>query len=89
MLQADPLRTGSVKKRVLSEKGHLSNEQAADLVASLASLRHVVLAHLSDDCNSPTLATDTITRRTLSAGGKCPTIHCPQAAGQFPYTISI
>jgi ribonuclease BN (tRNA processing enzyme) len=48
--------------RVLGDAGHLSNEQAADLVREILNrsgpgrLRHVVQLHLSQDCNRPELA---------------------------------
>ncbi len=47
-----------LKQRVQSSHGHLSNEQAADLVERVASprLRHLVLAHLSDENNRPARA---------------------------------
>lgn len=46
------------KKRVLSHTGHLSNEEAGKLIASIAStnLEHVFLAHLSSECNTPETA---------------------------------
>lgn len=42
------------KRRVLSRTGHLSNEEAARLIADVAnpSLHHVFLAHLSSECNT-------------------------------------
>jgi phosphoribosyl 1,2-cyclic phosphodiesterase len=42
------------KRRVLSRTGHLSNIEAAQLIADLAhpNLQHVYLAHLSSECNS-------------------------------------
>jgi phosphoribosyl 1,2-cyclic phosphodiesterase len=45
----------SVKRRVLSDFGHLSNAQGAGLLrhAAHAGLRHVVLAHLSGPNNTP------------------------------------
>jgi phosphoribosyl 1,2-cyclic phosphodiesterase len=57
-LQADPKRPWSVKQRILSRHGHLSNDAAAALVADIAgeNLRRVVLGHLSRECNSPELA---------------------------------
>lgn len=58
-----------LKKRVASELGHLSNDQAAELLASLApGFRHVVLMHLSEKNNSPELALKT-TRRALKGRG--------------------
>ncbi len=46
------------KKRVLSKQGHLSNEECADLLSKIVhtKLKHVYLAHLSEECNSPELA---------------------------------
>ncbi len=43
-------------QRVLGDYGHLSNEQAGELLARLSGLESVLLAHLSMDCNSPRLA---------------------------------
>jgi phosphoribosyl 1,2-cyclic phosphodiesterase len=64
MLQEDNRRPWSVKQRILSRHGHLSNEAAAKLVASIAGhgLRRVVLGHLSRDCNRPELALGTMQR---------------------------
>ncbi|HYZ90022.1 MAG TPA: MBL fold metallo-hydrolase [Myxococcales bacterium] len=45
----------SLKRRVRSDLGHLSNAQAAQLVARVLhpGLRHLVLAHLSEHNNTP------------------------------------
>jgi phosphoribosyl 1,2-cyclic phosphodiesterase len=45
----------SLKRRVRSDLGHLSNAQAAQLVAQVLhpGLRHLVLAHLSEQNNTP------------------------------------
>jgi len=58
MLQKDTRRPFSIKQRILSPHGHLSNRSAADLAVRAASpaLRHVILGHLSRDCNEPALA---------------------------------
>jgi phosphoribosyl 1,2-cyclic phosphodiesterase len=57
LLQEDPKRPWSVKQRVMSRHGHLSNGAGAKLVAEIAGnrLRQVVLGHLSRDCNRPDL----------------------------------
>lgn len=62
MLRADTRRPFSIKQRILSPHGHLSNRAAADLVARARSeaLRHVVLGHLSRDCNTAELAVATV-----------------------------
>jgi phosphoribosyl 1,2-cyclic phosphodiesterase len=64
MLQEDTKRPWSVKQRILSRHGHLSNDAAAKLVASIAGhrLRRVVLGHLSRDCNRADLALRTMER---------------------------
>jgi ribonuclease BN (tRNA processing enzyme) len=55
-------RPHSLVRRILSERGHLSNAQAADLVREVLRLsaanrpRHLVLLHLSQECNRPYLA---------------------------------
>jgi phosphoribosyl 1,2-cyclic phosphodiesterase len=58
LLDADTKRPWAIKQRISGRHGHLSNDQTADLVASVThpGLRHVVLGHLSDDCNQPELA---------------------------------
>lgn len=62
MLQADKKRPFSIKQRILSPHGHLSNRAAGELVRrSLTdALTHVVLGHLSRDCNTPELAISTV-----------------------------
>jgi phosphoribosyl 1,2-cyclic phosphodiesterase len=64
LLQEDSKRPWSVKQRILSRHGHLSNEAAAKLVAAVAGhrLRRVVLSHLSRDCNRADLALRTMQR---------------------------
>lgn len=46
------------KQRVLGRSGHLSNEACGNLLREIAhpSLKHVHLAHLSSECNSPEVA---------------------------------
>jgi phosphoribosyl 1,2-cyclic phosphodiesterase len=58
----------SLKQRVGGPLGHLSNAQAADLLAQLdtSRLQHLVAAHLSDKNNQPALA-----RTALAAAMDC------------------
>ena len=65
MLQDHPRRPWSLKQRILSRHGHLSNDGAADLVEQImsAELRRLYLGHLSRECNKPELA--------LQAVGNC------------------
>jgi phosphoribosyl 1,2-cyclic phosphodiesterase len=57
-------------QRVLSDRGHLSNEQAGDALAEIAGreTRMILLAHLSDECNTPELAYATVAGRLQMAG---------------------
>ena len=58
------------KQRVLSRSGHLSNQACAELLRDIAhsNLKHVHLAHLSSECNSPDMALDVI-RQILEKNG--------------------
>jgi len=51
-------RPHTYKQRVLSRQGHLSNAECADLIGDVLhpGLKHIHLAHLSQECNSPDLA---------------------------------
>ena len=55
LLEADTKRPWSIKQRICSRHGHLSNEQVAELIREIAhhDLRRIVLGHLSSDCNTP------------------------------------
>ena len=59
LLEADTRRPWPTKQRIASRHGHLSNTQAAELVEVLLAhgLEHVVLGHLSGDCNCPKVVT--------------------------------
>lgn len=58
MLRACPVYTWDLKQRILSRKGHLSNEDLADWLTNDfdGSARHIILAHLSQRANEPHLA---------------------------------
>ncbi len=69
LLQNAP-RPWSLKQRISGRQGHLSNQGAASLLREIAnpSLRHVFLAHLSEDCNRHDLALESA-RTALSEVG--------------------
>lgn len=62
----------SLKKRVLSEKGHLSNELSGRLLCDIlhSELKHVVLGHLSQENNYEMLAYETVKLEVNMS--KCP-----------------
>ncbi len=70
LLQNCTKRPWSVKQRIMSRHGHLSNTAAAGVLAELlgTNLRRAVLGHLSRDCNNPELAIGTV-RSVLDARG--------------------
>ena len=59
-------RPPSLIQRIAGPRGHLSNDQACELVRRFASprLRKLFLAHLSHECNAPHLALGAM-RKTL------------------------
>ena len=79
LLQNDTKRPWSVKQRIMSRHGHLSNAAAANVLAELlgTNLRRAVLGHLSSDCNSPDLAIGTVRERIDSLdGGRAVEVIC-------------
>jgi len=54
----------SLKQRVVGNRGHLSNAQAGMILSEVVvqDYSHVVLAHLSEENNTPMLAYDTVSR---------------------------
>jgi phosphoribosyl 1,2-cyclic phosphodiesterase len=70
MLQDCPHRPWSLKQRILSRHGHLSNEAAADAAEQFISsdLRHLFLVHLSRECNRPELARRVMEQRLNRIG---------------------
>ncbi|MDE5990702.1 MAG: MBL fold metallo-hydrolase [Clostridia bacterium] len=69
----DMLRQGSypflLKQRILGKNGHLSNDECAQTISALAKYgtRHFVLAHLSQDNNTPELAFERVAKALENA----------------------
>lgn len=59
-----------LKRRILSDRGHLSNDASAELALFLlnSGTRQFVLAHLSSENNTPSLAYDTVRHALQRAG---------------------
>lgn len=70
----------SVKQRIASSHGHLSNRASAQLARELLhpDLVAVVLAHLSTHCNDPGLARASVARALDKAGYRGPLDVAPQ-----------
>src|SRR5438477_4281024 len=71
LLQNDTHRPWSVKQRIQSRHGHLSNTAAAGVIEELlpGKIERVVLGHLSRDCNTPALALGAV-RASLERCGR-------------------
>lgn len=54
-LQVASDRPEFLKRRVMGGRGHLSNHEALEAVEAIAPREHVVLVHLSQQCNDPAL----------------------------------
>lgn len=72
MLQDDTRRPWSIKQRILSRHGHLSNTAAADVLEQVASdaLQQVYCGHLSRDCNTPELAAEVVMAKLDGLGAR-------------------
>ena len=66
----DAQRPWHLKQRIMGRQGHLSNQNAAKMIADIASptLKQVFLAHLSEECNRPDLARDTTCDSLMTSG---------------------
>lgn len=53
-----------LKQRILSNKGHLSNEECSNIVKEIINdnTKCIVLAHLSEECNTKEIALDNINK---------------------------
>ena len=90
MLASDTKRPWSTRQRIASRHGHLSNDQCAEIIAAAGTaLGHVVLGHLSRDCNSPDAALAAI-RAALTAAN-CPhtTVTCACQDEPTPWFTTI
>ena len=86
MLVNDTRRPWATKQRISSRHGHLSNDQAAELIVSIASqrLHRVVLGHLSRDCNAPDVAVAAISRELVRAGWDQVHVECAAQRDPLP-----
>lgn len=86
MLQDCPHRPWSLKQRILSRHGHLSNDAAADCVTEIMSgdLRHLYLGHLSRDCNKPELAQRVMAQRLQTLGASHVQLHVTSQSTASP-----
>jgi phosphoribosyl 1,2-cyclic phosphodiesterase len=88
-MQRTSRRHPALIARNLGDWGHLSNEQGAGLVSAVLdrsgprSVRHLVLLHLSQQCNRPGLAVG-VARAVLHEKGRRVAVHAAQQAPAHP-----
>lgn len=82
MLQAGPYPY-PLKRRILSDYGHLSNEACGRLLCEILhdGMKHIFLGHLSKENNLPELAYEAV-RLEITMGDN------PYDAGEFPITVA-
>lgn len=78
LLEADMKRPWSIKQRISSRHGHLSNTQVAELIRDIAhpELGRVVLGHLSSDCNTPEIILAKLRECLAESGNGHVGLHC-------------
>lgn len=71
-LRNNPMYPAYLKKRIASERGHLSNPDSAEFCSELVKNGTVslVLGHLSQENNTPEIAFDTVRRRLTADGAE-------------------
>ncbi len=79
-------RSHHLIQRIASQWGHLSNQQASDVVEKVATsaLQELILGHLSQDCNTPELAFDNM-NACLQKMGLQTHLQCAPAAYRSPW----
>ena len=89
------LRSGpypySLKARILGDEGHLSNDAAAEFAARMArcGTRHIILAHLSLENNTPQRAWDTVQRRLNTVEAEVLLEVAPRSEVSPPYGTEV
>lgn len=90
----DTLRSGPypyyLKQRILGSAGHLSNEDAAVFAVEMAcqGTREIVLAHLSQENNTPVMAQNAVERALSAAGAEAALSVAPRDRSSRPYLLT-
>ena len=73
-----------LKQRIKGRKGHLSNQDAADMLEEIKSdsLNYVILAHLSEENNTPEKAFNTV-NETIGSPGIRLSVAMPHIPGEM------
>ncbi len=87
LLEADTKRPWSIKQRISSRHGHLSNVQVGQLLRQIAhaDLTRIVFGHLSSDCNCPKKVTSLFTGLLREMGHADTGLHCACQSEATPW----
>lgn len=86
LLELDTKRPWSIKQRIASRHGHLSNVQVGELLREIAhsELGQIVFGHLSSDCNCPKKVHSTF-GQLIHELGHVTSLHCATQAEPTPW----
>jgi phosphoribosyl 1,2-cyclic phosphodiesterase len=87
LLELDTKRPWSIKQRISSKHGHLSNVQVGELLREIAhpGLCQVVFGHLSSDCNCPKKVTELFGKCLRELGHAHTALHCATQSEPTPW----
>jgi phosphoribosyl 1,2-cyclic phosphodiesterase len=89
LLETNETRPWALKQRIRSRHGHLSNTDALAFIQTQTAhhWKHIVLAHLSAECNDVALVRQQF-GKTLHADGRCP-IHVIPPRELLPHALDL
>ncbi|MGJ8644990.1 MAG: MBL fold metallo-hydrolase [Luteolibacter sp.] len=87
LLELDTKRPWSIKQRISSRHGHLSNVQVEALLRDIAhpDLMQIVFGHLSSDCNCPEKVNNRFANCLAELGHTHTALHCATQAEVTPW----
>ena len=87
LLELDTKRPWSIKQRISSRHGHLSNVQVEALLREIAhaDLLRIVFGHLSSDCNCPEKVSNRFASCLAELGHTSTALHCASQAEATPW----
>lgn len=87
LLELDTKRPWSIKQRISSRHGHLSNVQVGELIREIAhpGLSQIVFGHLSSDCNCPKKVTELFGNCLRELGHTHTALHCATQSEPTPW----
>lgn len=87
LLEMDIKRPWTIKQRISSQHGHLSNVQVGELLRDIAhpGLTQIVFGHLSSDCNCPRKVNELFGKCLRELGHAHIALHCATQSEPTPW----